>query len=489
MASDHSGSASDRAELASEMLDGLDQGFHYSTFEYDDEGRVVAVVWNYEFEGSAPSRNDDFTDRDLSERRRELAIEHQEQYDEPGETEQAKLPMTDGGEPQETGIEQYLQQVADHLRPFKAWEKVGDGIYLLRADEEVTVGKKMARQLLSRGYVVESCHGGSLRVREVDLSGGELVFRREQPAEDDAPEIVTDGGVDQPANDQYECPSKDCDYAGPAGTRDYYGTVIYVCRRCGHEIPAAEPEMIGMTDDGLVMPDHLVGFVGNLVVEWPNENLQKQIITFVEPGVSEVCEGICRGVMPSETDANGVPGGCLRINGDLYRIDDGLRADGSGGTKWGDMIEGHEWDSPEDEGTGWRERTTGVADLEVTLHNEGYQTDRRWTVHVRRGHRDHPVAVYSAEHQNKGNFWREPELWRDAVDFVELPLAVRKRVASMLNRPVEEITPEVRMAHREDGAGVGDRAGGSSGTCEVCGGTLHDDSDTHGACEAGDRDV
>lgn len=92
------------------------------------------------------------------------------------------------------GIEQYLQQVADHLRPFKAWEKVGDGIYLLRADGDVSVGQKLSRELLSRGYVVESTHGSSLRVREVDLVGGNLEFHREQPVEDDEPEVVTDGG-------------------------------------------------------------------------------------------------------------------------------------------------------------------------------------------------------------------------------------------------------------------------------------------------------
>ena len=45
--------------------------------------------------------------------------------------------------------------------------------------------------------------------------------------------------------ERYECPNDDCDYYGPAGTRDYYGAHIYVCRLCGHEIPAADPERIG----------------------------------------------------------------------------------------------------------------------------------------------------------------------------------------------------------------------------------------------------
>lgn len=79
---------------------------------------------------------------------------------------------------------------------------------------------------------------------------------------------------------------------------------------------------IEMTDDGLVMPDELVGFAGILVVEWPSESLQQQRISVVNDGVPKVCEWICRGVMPSGMDANGVPGGHLRFNGDLYEIAD-----------------------------------------------------------------------------------------------------------------------------------------------------------------------
>lgn len=75
------------------------------------------------------------------------------------------------------GIEELLQDTADHLRPFYAWEKVGDGIYLLRAGEQVTVGKKLTKQLLSNGYVVESVHTTSLRVRRLDLSDGKVGFQ------------------------------------------------------------------------------------------------------------------------------------------------------------------------------------------------------------------------------------------------------------------------------------------------------------------------
>lgn len=82
-------------------------------------------------------------------------------------------------------------------------------------------------------------------------------------------------------------------------------------------------ETLRMTNEGLEMPEELVGFVGDLVVEWPSEKMKKQIITVADPGVPEVWDGICRGVMPSETAANGVPGGHLRIDGELYEIEDG----------------------------------------------------------------------------------------------------------------------------------------------------------------------
>jgi hypothetical protein len=55
---------------------------------------------------------------------------------------------------------------------------------------------------------------------------------------------LTDG------TDHYECPDDDCDYVGPAGTRDYYGAHIYVCRRCGREIREADPDRSEQSSTG-----------------------------------------------------------------------------------------------------------------------------------------------------------------------------------------------------------------------------------------------
>jgi len=146
-------------------------------------------------------------------------------------------------------------------------------------------------------------------------------------------------------------------------------------------------------------------------------------------------------------------------------------------------------DGGSDDGTPeWRDSTSATAEIEVTQHNEGYQTDRRWTVHVRQGHRDSPAAIYALEQQNKGNYWRErePTDWRHAVDFVDLPADIQKRVADTLNRTVSELMPEERIIYREDNSGVGDMAGESTGTCGVCGGRLFTDGDTHEDCVEGD---
>lgn len=81
--------------VARDLLEDLSDGFHYATLRYEGvEGeRVPAeVVWNYELRPEVGSRRDDLTDRKTTERHRELAIEHQQQYQKhPERTEQAEL--------------------------------------------------------------------------------------------------------------------------------------------------------------------------------------------------------------------------------------------------------------------------------------------------------------------------------------------------------------------------------------------------------------
>lgn len=113
----------------------------------------------------------------------------------------------------------------------------------------------------------------------------------------------------------------------------------------------------------------------------------------------------------------------------------------------------------EDEPAAWREDTSAQSiELDIQLHDQGYQTDRKWTVHcTHRADEGELVAGYGIEHQNKGNYWREGERWRDAVDFIDLPLRVRRRVAAVLNRDVDAITPDTRTINRDDGSGLADR--------------------------------
>jgi hypothetical protein len=122
------------------------------------------------------------------------------------------------------------------------------------------------------------------------------------------------------------------------------------------------------------------------------------------------------------------------------------------------------WEDDEPEGpSAWKEDTSAMSiEIDVQLHDEGYQTDEKWTVHVTdRVDEDEGVtAGFAVTHRNKGNFWREGELWDDAIDFVDLPLRVRRRVAAVLNRDLAAITPAERSIHRDDGTGIADRSGG-----------------------------
>lgn len=113
------------------------------------------------------------------------------------------------------------------------------------------------------------------------------------------------------------------------------------------------------------------------------------------------------------------------------------------------------WEDDEPEGPpAWMEDTSADIEIDVQLHNEGYQTDKKWTVHCHDRLDEGTIsAAYAVKHRNKGNYWREGELLDDAVEFRHLPLRVRERVAAVLNRPLDEITHEHDLVtDSEDGA-------------------------------------
>jgi len=120
------------------------------------------------------------------------------------------------------------------------------------------------------------------------------------------------------------------------------------------------------------------------------------------------------------------------------------------------------WGDDDPEGPpAWKEDTSAISiEIDVQLHDDGYQTDKKWTVHCTdRLNDDELIAGFAVEHTNKGNFWREGGVMADAVDFVDLPLRVRQRVAAVLNRDLDAITPETRTVRREDGTGLADDGG------------------------------
>lgn len=105
------------------------------------------------------------------------------------------------------------------------------------------------------------------------------------------------------------------------------------------------------------------------------------------------------------------------------------------------------WEEDEPKGPpAWVEDTSAHIEIDVQLHNQGYQTDKKWTVHcINRRDEKTLEAAYAVKHRNKGNYWREGDIKDNAVDFVDLPLRVRKRVANTLNRELTEVTPDVRV--------------------------------------------
>jgi len=118
--------------------------------------------------------------------------------------------------------------------------------------------------------------------------------------------------------------------------------------------------------------------------------------------------------------------------------------------------DGH-WESEDtDEPPAWKADTSATVKFDVTLHQEGYQNDRKWTV-LLNDRDDEIVGVYGVEHRNKGNFWRRkkntPE---NCIDFVDLPKRVKQRVAHVVNRDIEAITPEHRAFDDDTQAGDGE---------------------------------
>jgi hypothetical protein len=117
------------------------------------------------------------------------------------------------------------------------------------------------------------------------------------------------------------------------------------------------------------------------------------------------------------------------------------------------------WEDDETEGPpAWKEDTSAKSiEFDVQLHEQGYQEDEKWTVHCTDSLDGDITAAYAVKHRNKGNYWREGDIHDNGVDFVDLPRRVRERVAHVLNRDLEEITPESRCMHRKDGTGFADK--------------------------------
>jgi hypothetical protein len=117
---------------------------------------------------------------------------------------------------------------------------------------------------------------------------------------------------------------------------------------------------------------------------------------------------------------------------------------------------------PEDPAAvGWREDTHVHAHTVEIVHayGDGYQERLKYNIRV--SHHDDErgrLAMYARLCRDKGNYWREGDMYGDCVDVVDCPAPVKHRLADALGvESVGEVLPDERLMERDDGTGLRDR--------------------------------
>lgn len=101
-------------------------------------------------------------------------------------------------------------------------------------------------------------------------------------------------------------------------------------------------------------------------------------------------------------------------------------------TKYGDMIENHEWTDPDPEADGGERTTVKNHEIEVIYTTDpsedgGYGREK-YTAHVSYEDDGTPYVLYAIKHRWKGNYWRDTHDY----DWRDVPGPVRQQVAAML---------------------------------------------------------
>jgi hypothetical protein len=76
-----------------------------------------------------------------------------------------------------------------------------------------------------------------------------------------------------------------------------------------------------LDEDGLHLPEEVRDSLVVMVM-YPEQPLQKVKLNYEPHGAPPFAESPALTTMPSDRDGEHVPGGCLRINGSVYEIED-----------------------------------------------------------------------------------------------------------------------------------------------------------------------
>jgi len=115
-----------------------------------------------------------------------------------------------------------------------------------------------------------------------------------------------------------------------------------------------------------------------------------------------------------------------------------------------DIDDDHEWadeKAAKEQQEQWRDLAGLSSHTVEVLYDveQEYQSAEKFACEITH-QGDTPTVLYAATFKNKGNYWRKLDM-DDWLDFQDLPMPARVRVAEVLNRSVSEITPDERLVN------------------------------------------
>lgn len=120
-----------------------------------------------------------------------------------------------------------------------------------------------------------------------------------------------------------------------------------------------------------------------------------------------------------------------------------------------DIDDDHEWQDEKEakqQREEWENRASLGEHTVTVLYDEEneYQSAEKYECHIK--HKDDgPKVLYVVTFRNKGNYWRRLKV-DDWIDFHDVPMPARKKVADTLGASVATLTLEERIVNPENDA-------------------------------------